>query len=150
VSSAPDAPRLGVGQALVFLYGFFAFAAGGRSVYQVATRFDEAPVAVSLSVTAAAVYLLAFTQLRRRDPRAWRVAVAACSFELAGVLVVGSLSLAFPDWFPRATVWSTYGIGYGFLPLLLPIAGLAWLLRTDTRRAFRAGRQRSVSSALNG
>jgi Kef-type K+ transport system membrane component KefB len=138
VTSAPEAPRLGLGQALVFLYGFFAFAAGGRSVYQVVARFDEAPVAVSLSVTAAAVYLLAFTQLRRRNPRAWRVAVAACSFELAGVLVVGSLSLALEDAFPRATVWSTYGIGYGFLPLVLPIVGLYWLLRPETRSEFGA------------
>jgi hypothetical protein len=135
---ATDTPRFDAGQALVFLYGFFAFAAGGRSVYQVATRFDEAPVAVSLSVVAAAVYLLAFTQLRRRDPRAWRLSVAACSFELAGVLVVGTLSLAYPDLFPRATVWSTFGFGYGFVPLLLPIAGLAWLLRRETRRAFGA------------
>jgi hypothetical protein len=135
---ATDTPRLDAGQALVFLYGFFAFAAGGRSVYQVATRFDEAPVAVSLSVVAAAVYLLAFTQLRRRDPRAWRLSVAACSFELAGVLVVGTLSLANPDLFPRATVWSTFGFGYGFVPLLLPMAGLVWLLRRETRRAFGA------------
>lgn len=130
-------PGLSLGQVLVFLYGFFAFAAGGRSVYQVFTRFDDAPVAVSLSITAVVVYLLAFTQLRRRDPRAWQVAVAACTFELAGVLVVGTLSLADPDLFPRATVWSTYGIGYGFFPLLLPIAGLLWLFRADTRRAFR-------------
>lgn len=129
---------LSLGQVLVFLYGFFAFAAGGRSVYQVFTRFDEAPAAVSLSVTAVIVYLLAFTQLRRRDPRAWRVAVAACTFELVGVLVVGTISLALPDTFPRATVWSTYGIGYGFFPLVLPIAGLLWLFREDTRREFRA------------
>ena len=135
---AANGPRLELGQVLVFLYGFFAFAAGGRSVYQLATRFDEAPVAVSLSVTAATVYLLAFTQLRRRDPRAWRVAVAACSFELAGVLVVGTISVAFPDLFPRATVWSMYGFGYGFVPLLLPIAGLAWLIRPSTRREFGA------------
>ncbi len=138
-----------VGQALVFLYGFFAFAAGGRSVYQVATRFDEAPAAVTLSVTAAAVYVLAFTQLRRRDPRAWRVAVGACGFELAGVLVVGTLSLGYPDLFPRATVWTTYGLGYGFFPLLLPIAGLAWLLRTETRRAFQGNLPSSPPSGAN-
>ena len=129
---------LGLGQVLVFVYGFFAFAAGGRSVYQLVTRVDEAPVAVSLSVTAALVYLVAFTQLRSRRPRAWKVAVAACAFELAGVLVVGSVSLALPDVFPRATVWSTYGLGYGFLPLVLPAAGLVWLLRGETRRAYRA------------
>jgi hypothetical protein len=137
VARATDAPRLDFGQALVFLYGFFAFAAGGRSLYQVATRFDEAPLAVSLSVTAAAVYAFAFIQLRRRTARAWRLAVAACSFELAGVLVIGAISLALQDLFPRATVWSTFGIGYGFVPLLLPIAGLAWLLRRDTRREFQ-------------
>lgn len=143
MSETTDAPRLGLGQALVFLYGFFAFAAGGRSVYQVFTRFDEAPLAVSLSVTAALVYLVAFTQLRRRDLRAWRIAIAACTFEFAGVLIVGSLSLVFPDLFPRATVWSTYGLGYGFFPLVLPIAGLWWLLREDTRREFRTAPERA-------
>ena len=101
VARATETPRLELGQALVFLYGFFAFAAGGRSAYQLATRFDEAPLAVSLSVVAAAVYALAFTQLRRRDPRAWRLAVAACSFELVGVLVIGSVSLAYRTCSPR-------------------------------------------------
>jgi hypothetical protein len=125
-----------VGQALVFLYGFFAVAASARSLYQLATRFDEAPFAILLSVTAAAVYIVAFTMLRRRDPRAWRIAVACVSFELAGVLIVGTLSFVEPDWFPLPTVWSYYGIGYGFLPLLLPIVGLAWLLRPTTRAAY--------------
>jgi hypothetical protein len=27
-------------------------------------------------------------------------------------------------------VWSLYGIGYGFVPLVLPILGLLWLART--------------------
>jgi hypothetical protein len=27
-------------------------------------------------------------------------------------------------------VWSVYGIGYGFVPLVLPILGLAWLWHT--------------------
>jgi hypothetical protein len=125
-----------VGQALVFLYGFFAVAASARSLYQLATRFDEAPFAILLSVTAAAVYIVAFTMLRRRDARAWRIAVACVSFELAGVLIVGTLSLVEPDWFPLPTVWSYYGIGYGFLPLLLPVVGLAWLLRPATRAAY--------------
>ena len=34
--------------------------------------------------------------------------------------------LAFPD----ATVWSQYGLGYGFVPLVLPVVGLWWLRRT--------------------
>ena len=125
-----------VGQALVFVYGFFAVAASARSLFQLATRFGEAPFAILLSVTAAAVYIVAFTMLRRRDARSWRIAVACVSFELAGVLVVGTLSLVEPDWFPLPTVWSYFGIGYGFLPLLLPIVGLVWLLRPTTRAAY--------------
>jgi hypothetical protein len=43
-----------------------------------------------------------------------------------------------PDTFPEATVWSGYGIGYGLVPLVLPVLGLAWLRRT------RPARQRSA------
>ena len=53
----------------------------------------------------------------------------ACSTELAGVLVVGTLSLILPDEFPDATVWSVYGRGYLFIPLVLPVLGLLWLRR---------------------
>ncbi|MFE6646431.1 hypothetical protein ACFVJS_07725, partial [Nocardioides sp. NPDC057772] len=49
--------------------------------------------------------------------------------ELAGVLVVGVLSLVVPSWFPDDSVWSKFGIGYGFVPALLPILGLLWLWR---------------------
>jgi hypothetical protein len=31
--------------------------------------------------------------------------------------------------FPHETVWSLFGRGYGFVPLLLPILGLVWLYR---------------------
>jgi hypothetical protein len=33
-------------------------------------------------------------------------------------------------------VWSYFGVGYGFLPLLLPIVGLVWLLRPTTQAAY--------------
>ena len=59
-----------------------------------------------------------------------RVALAAIIIELVGVLTVGTLSIFYPEAFPQATVWSVYGIGYGFVPLLLPILGLAWLWHT--------------------
>jgi hypothetical protein len=49
--------------------------------------------------------------------------------ELAGVVVVGTLSLVRRDLFPDASVWSDYGIGYGFVPAVLPVAGLLWLRR---------------------
>lgn len=40
---------------------------------------------------------------------------------------VGLLTLADPGAFPDETVWSSFGQGYGFLPLVLPLAALAWL-----------------------
>ncbi|MET8334280.1 hypothetical protein ABZV14_15450 [Streptosporangium canum] len=116
----------GPGRALVAVYGVFALAAGARAAVQIATRFDQAPLAYSLSAFAAAVYVVLTVALARGDRR---LALAACGIELAGVLIVGTLSMADPEAFPRATVWSGYGSGYVFIPLLLPILGLYWLLR---------------------
>jgi hypothetical protein len=102
----------------------FAIAAGARSAYQLATRFDEAPVAYSLSALAAAVYVIAAAALRT-DRRG--LLAGAASLELAGVLAVGTLTIADPGAFPDETVWSRFGEGYGFLPLVLPAAALGWL-----------------------
>jgi cytochrome bd-type quinol oxidase subunit 2 len=117
----------GPGRALVAVYAVFAVAAGARSAVQLATRFEAAPLAYLLSALAAAVYLLATVALARSSRR---LAFTACSIELAGVLTVGTASLLAPAAFPDATVWSDYGIGYGFLPLVLPVLGLLWLRRT--------------------
>ena len=61
----------GPGRVLVAVYGIFALAAGARSTVQIATRFDDAPVAYALSAFAAAVYVLATLGLAR-DGRAFR------------------------------------------------------------------------------
>lgn len=113
---------------LVVVYAIFAIGATSRSAVQLATRFDEAPVAYLLSAMAAVVYVVATIALAMGD-RGRRVATAAIGFELAGVLIVGTLSLLRPDLFPRATVWSGYGVGYLLIPLALPIVGLWWLRR---------------------
>ncbi|GII81063.1 membrane protein [Sphaerisporangium rufum] len=114
----------GPGRLLVAVYGLFTLAAGARAAVQIATRFADAPLAYLLSAVAAGVYGV-LTVALARDAR--RTAMAACLVELAGVLVVGALSLADPAAFPRATVWSGFGSGYGFVPLLLPLIGLAWI-----------------------
>jgi cytochrome bd-type quinol oxidase subunit 2 len=116
-------------QVLVACYAVFAVAAGARSLVQITTRFDEAPLAYSLSFVAAVIYLVATLALRRTSERARRVALVAVSVEAVGVLVVGTLSLVRPELFPDQTVWSEYGIGYLFVPLVLPFVGLWWLLR---------------------
>lgn len=120
----------GPGRLLVFVYGVFAVAATGRSVLQLATDAEKAPVAYSLSLLAALVYLVATSCLLLGGRPGWLVAVAACTLELAGVVVVGVLSYVATDLFPDKTVWSHFGQGYGYLPLVLPFAGLAWLRHT--------------------
>ena len=49
----------GFGRLLVAVYGIFALAATARSFVQIATRFDEAPVAYLLSAFSALVYVVA-------------------------------------------------------------------------------------------
>jgi hypothetical protein len=124
------ATHRGFGRVLVVIYALFAIAATARSVVQLSTKFSEAPVAYLLSALAAVIYIVATVALARGDRSSRRVALAAISFELAGVLIVGTLSLALPDEFPHASVWSSFGSGYGYIPLVLPAVGLWWLRRT--------------------
>lgn len=124
----------GIGRVLIAVYGILALAALGRSGYQIATKFDEAPVAYALSALAAGVYVLATVALIARGAVWYRVAVIAIGFELAGVLIVGTLSIVDPVLFPDDTVWSQFGRGYVFIPLVLPILGLLWLRRVGRAR----------------
>ena len=129
---------------LVAVYALFALSASARAGVQIATKFSHAPVAYVLSAIAAVIYVLATVTLANGSPAARRIAVLSCSVEFAGVLAVGTWSLADPGTFPDATVWSGYGSGYGFVPLVLPVFGLLWLRRWRVRA--RTGRT-TVSSA---
>jgi hypothetical protein len=128
----------GTGRLLVAVYALLAVAATSRAAVQIVTSFGDAPVAYALSAVAAVVYVVATAALARRGTVSRQVAFAACSFELAGVLTVGTLSLFDPEAFPDETVWSGYGYGYLFLPLALPVAALVWLRRS--RLSARTGR----------
>ncbi|MDP1878582.1 MAG: hypothetical protein Q8M17_13620 [Actinomycetota bacterium] len=129
-AASPRDTGTGFGRVLVVVYGLFALAATARSAVQLATRFDEAPVAYLLSAFAAVVYIVATVSLARGDRTSRRVATVAITIELVGVLAVGVLSLLMPEEFPRASVWSAFGRGYLFIPLVLPLVGLWWLRRT--------------------
>ncbi len=124
-------PRInrGFGRVLVVVYGVFALAATARSFSQIITRYDEAPVAYTLSAVAAVIYIVATVALARGDRTSTRVATVAIAIELAGVLIVGAASLLAPDAFPDASVWSNFGAGYLFIPLVLPLIGMWWLWR---------------------
>jgi hypothetical protein len=132
-SAAPRQDRRalgGPGVILVVVYGVLALAATGRSVLQITSDFSAAPLAYTLSAFAAAVYVLA-TWCLARGGRWVRVGIVACAVELVGVLVVGTASLLVPDAFPDKTVWSHFGQGYGFIPLVLPVLGLWWFRRVE-------------------
>ena len=132
---AADARRSGPGRVLVVVYGILALAATARSVYQIATQFDEAPVAYLLSAVAGVVYIVATLALALPGALWRRVAWIAIGFELVGVLAVGTASIVAPQLFPHDTVWSWFGRGYAFVPLVLPVLGLVWLARTRRSRA---------------
>jgi hypothetical protein len=130
---APGGPRptaSGPGRLLISVYGLFAIAATSRASVQIIQDLRAAPVAYLLSAFSAVVYVIATVALARRGPRSRRVAWTAVCVELAGVLLIGTFSELRPQDFPHATVWSGYGSGYGFVPLVLPLLGLWWLRRT--------------------
>ena len=138
----------GPGVVLVVVYGLLALAATGRSVLQILSDYDQAPLAYTLSAVAAAVYILA-TWCLARGGKWVRVGTFACTVELVGVLVVGAASYLFPDAFPDKTVWSHFGQGYGFVPLVLPVLGLLWFRKVerDAAAAERAHADTRTSAA---
>nr|WP_314413471.1 hypothetical protein [Streptomyces sp. DSM 40484] len=136
-AGTPGKPRRtrligGPGLLLVWLYGVMVVGAVSRSAVQIATEFDKAPLAYSLSAVAGLVYGFITYSLVRGGERARRAALVCCAAELAGVLTVGTWTLADPSAFPDATVWSDYGMGYLFIPVLLPVTAMFWLRRSRT------------------
>jgi hypothetical protein len=121
---------VGVGRVLIAVYAVLALAATARSFVQIVSRFEEAPVAYVLSAVAGLVYVLATIALLGRGLFWYRVAWVTIGFELLGVVTVGILSLVDPGLFPSDTVWSFFGRGYLFIPLVLPVLGMLWLVRT--------------------
>lgn len=120
---------VGLGRVLIAVYALLALAATGRSVFQISTQFGEAPLAYTLSALSAVVYIVATVALIGRGQGWYAVAWATISFELAGVLIIGLVTVLDPELFPHDTVWSFFGRGYGFVPLVLPVLGILWLRR---------------------
>ena len=117
---------------LIVVYAILGLAAAGRATVQIVESFAEAPLAYTLSAVSAALYVLIAVALWR----GWEtVALVGSSIELAGVLVVGTLGIADSDLWPDETVWTGYGSGYGWVPVVLPIAALFFLIKGRQRRA---------------
>ncbi|MFF8658551.1 hypothetical protein [Streptomyces huasconensis] len=119
----------GPGILLLWLYGVMVVGAVSRSAVQISTDFDKAPLAYSLSALAGLVYGFITYSLVRGGDTARKAALVCCAAELVGVLAVGTWTLAEPSAFPDATVWSDFGMGYLFIPVILPVTAIFWLLR---------------------
>ncbi|MFC0107358.1 hypothetical protein [Kibdelosporangium aridum] len=128
-----EATRSGPGRLLIAVYAIFVIAATARSAVQIASRFERAPLAYVLSAVAAVIYIVALVCLIKGTETSRRIATISCVVELIGVVVVGTVSLFAPQLFPDATVWSFYGRGYGFVPVVLPILGLWWIRASAAR-----------------
>ena len=119
--------RRGPGRALIAVYAVLAVAATARSLFELVTKFGQAPVPYSLSAFAAVVYVVITVALLRDTPRARRVATVGMVVELVGVLVVGLWSALDTAAFPKSSVWFFFGRDYLLIPLALPILGLLFL-----------------------
>lgn len=143
--NAPSEPRVpdtrrpahGFGRILILIYGIFAVAATARSAVQLIRDAGAAPLAYGLSAFAAVVYILATVAMAHNGRRMRKVAWIAVVTEFLGVVTVGALSFLRPELFPDATVWSHFGEGYGYVPLILPMVGIYYLWSSDPSRIDR-------------
>ena len=129
-----DKKTSGFGRLLVVVYAVFTLSAGARSLYQVIRKFDEAPLSITLSAISALIYLVATIALAKKGEGAWKVSLGAVGLEMVGVILVGIFSYIQPQHFELASVWSHFGSGYGYIPLILPMVGLWWLFNTRPGR----------------
>jgi hypothetical protein len=126
-------PMRGPHLVLMALYALFILASGARAAVQIATKFHVAPLAYTLSAVSAVTYIVGWFAIGRAARGRPRLAEIMLWVELAGVAVIGTLSLVEKSWFPDASVWSDYGGGYGWVPAALPVLALLWLHRTHER-----------------
>jgi hypothetical protein len=136
MSSSKRRTVQGPGRLIAAVYTLFALSAGARALFQMATKFSHAPLAYILSAVAAMIYLLAAICFTFPSAGSWRTAMVALCIEFIGVVGVGLISVLDSSLFKDASVWSEFGVGYGFVPLVLPLIGLWWLTRPATRVAF--------------
>jgi hypothetical protein len=150
-----NAARIGgvvsaLGFILAISYPVLALSTGVRAAYQLLVRQDlEYRLPSYMSLLAATCYLIAAIGFAYRRRWTWWLSVLLLGFELAMVLLIGGLSLAYPDAIGR-TVWRQFGADYGYFPLFQPLLGLIWLGWPDTRRAYNASGQAAPAADPTG
>ncbi|AOP54392.1 hypothetical protein [Brevibacterium aurantiacum] len=110
----------GPGRALTAVYGVFALSATARAGYQVIREFDVAPIAYSLSVLAAVIYIVATVCLVIGNPRLTPDCDRCLPRRIPRRHHRRHPQLHHPEDFAKPSVWSSFGSGYGYIPLILP------------------------------
>lgn len=127
------------GAILALSYPILALSTGVRSLYQLLLKEGVTDYfGPAMSGVAALCYLLAAVGFGVRRRWGWWLSVGVLGIETFLTLLVGTLSLIYPEMI-GGTVWRAYGADYGYFPLVQPLIGLAWLIWPETRRAYGIG-----------
>ena len=101
---------------------------GGQSVTATSLSAIRWPELMRRALAGLVYGFITYTLVRGGET-ARKAAQVCCAAELVGVLTVGTWTLVEPSAFADATVWSDYGMGYLFIPVLLGVGTLlAWSL----------------------
>lgn len=126
----------GAGFVIGISYPVLAISTFFRAVYQLFLKEETVNyVGPTLTAVACICYMIATIGFFVRKQWAWKLSTAVLLFETAMAIIVGTLSLLYPEMI-GSTAWRAFGIDYGFLPLIQPILGLAWLMHPTTRAAY--------------
>lgn len=136
------------GYILAVSYPVLALSTGTRAVYQIFFKQGvDNYLAPTLSLVAAACYLVATVGFAWRRRWTWWLSLLSLGIETLLTLIVGTWSILAPDFIGR-TVWRRFGEDYGYFPLFQPILGLLWLVwpATLVMYGLRSAGKRSPST----
>ncbi len=136
----------GAGTVLAVSYPILALSTFVRATYQLFLKEGVTNyVGPSLSLVASMCYMVATVGFAVRRKWAWYLSVSVLGFETLMTLIIGTLSILYPEAI-GSTVWRYFGIDYAFFPLFQPLIGLVWLLHPETLVAYGIRQPKSESA----
>ena len=137
----------GAGTVLAISYPLLAISTFFRATYQLFLKENVTSyVGPSLSLIASMCYMVAAIGFAVRRKWAWYLSVSVLGFETLMTLIVGTLSILYPQEI-GSTVWRYFGIDYAFFPLFQPLIGLVWLLHPETLIAYGIRQPKSETAS---
>lgn len=120
-------PAYGLGRLVLLAYGVVAALIFVREVARLADLGQAAPLSAALSVVATLLYVVTAVAVAHNGRRMRKVAWVCTLAGLVGALGGGIVTLLAPGLVAARTVWSGFGEGYWYAPLLLPLVAAFWL-----------------------